>query len=455
MDTKQLAEFVAGLQYADLTENAILQAKMCVEDIIGVAIAGESNQTHRLFSQALSGVLNHTGVSTIWGKGFPKTSALEAATLNGSAGHVLDMDDLHNASIVHIGIVTIPTALAVAEELAADGRDLLLSIVAGYDVAARIGAAINPESYKYWHTTGVAGTFSAAAAAAKLKGFNADQLCSCFGTAGSQAAGLLEFLSDGAMSKSLHTAKANFNGILSAQLTSVGYTGATEILTGEKGMLGAMAGGGHPDRLTTNFAQPLQIEMNSFKPYACCRHIHAGIYAVQKLMRSHSLDYRDVNRIEDRTYSVAVETASNKNPKTVYGRKFSIEYCLAAAVVLGDVLPEAFTESTADDPRIAALMSRVGVQADPELDKVFAENPDKWLHTVTIVLNSGETFTEHVDYPIGDYKNPYHWEDIDGKFRRLTACSMTEAMQDVLLERIHNLENVQNVRELFYFEGCD
>src|SRR5699024_3049448 len=125
-------------------------------------------------------------------------------------------DDLHNSSIVHPGVITIPTALALGQQLHLGGPQVLLAVVLGYDVAARIGEAINPEAYHYWHTTAVAAPFASAAVASKLFGLDAAATASAFGSAGTQAGGLWAFLAQGAMSKSLHVANGNLCGIRSA-----------------------------------------------------------------------------------------------------------------------------------------------------------------------------------------------------------------------------------------------
>src|SRR6185312_1012297 len=139
---------------------------------------------------------------------------------------------------------------AVAEREHASGRALTLAIALGYDASFRIGEAVNPSHYRYWHPTGTAATFGAAAAAASILRLTSSQMLDALGTAGTQAAGLWEFNADGAMSKHLHPGKAALNGVLAADLAKIGFTGATRILEGERGFFAAMSASHDPTRIT-------------------------------------------------------------------------------------------------------------------------------------------------------------------------------------------------------------
>jgi len=255
------------------------------------------------------------GQSTVLSAKPWRTSAINAALINGAFTHALDMDDLHNASIIHLGTVVVPAALAVAEHIGASGTQLITAIVAGYEVAARIGEEVNPDSYFYWHTTGTAGTFGAAAAAAKLLRLTPEQTAHCFGSAGSQAAGLWEFLASGGMSKTLHAGKAAANGVLAALLAQEGFTGATTILAGTKGFCYAMTARPKLSKLTENLGTGhYKIEENSFKPYACCKYCHPAINAALILCYQHSIRPHQVKSITIKTNSVADNLVNNPSP---------------------------------------------------------------------------------------------------------------------------------------------
>ena len=140
-----------------------------------------------------------------------KTSALNAALANGIACHILELDDVHRGAIIHAAAAVMPAALAAAQLIRSNGRALVEAIVVGYEVAIRVGEAVTPSHYYFWHTTATCGTFGACAAACKLLALDKEQTVWALGNAGTQAAGLWEFLRDGAMSKHLHPGKAAQN----------------------------------------------------------------------------------------------------------------------------------------------------------------------------------------------------------------------------------------------------
>ena len=279
-----------------------------------------------------------------------KVPALNAALANGCMGHMAEIDDYHRFSTLHPAAPIIPAALASAEAEQADGKRLLEAVVAGYEVAIRIGEAVNPSHYKFWHTTGTCGTFGAAMAAGKIFQLNAKQMLDALGNAGTQASGLWEFASDAAMSKHLHPAKAAFNGLLAALLAREGFTGATRILEGERGFCRAASESFDLKRLTAGLGRRFKICEVSFKPYASCRHTHPAIEAALTLKAKYGLTARDVVKVRVGTFSTALKIAGNPKPKTPFAAKFSIQYCVAAALVYGRVWLEEFSEQALRNP---------------------------------------------------------------------------------------------------------
>jgi 2-methylcitrate dehydratase PrpD len=230
--SRRLAEFLAAARYADLPPSVVDHARRAVLDWLGSALAGSVEPPARM-AQRFVASLGAANDATVFSGG--RSSASGAALANGVASHILEFDDIHKTSTVHAAAPVISAALAVAERERVDGRAFLLAVTLGYEAALRIGEAVNPSHYRYWHPTGTAATFGAAAAAGSLIQLSPPQMLDALGSAGTQAAGLWEFNADGAMSKILHPGKAAFNGILSADLARIGFTGATRILEGERG----------------------------------------------------------------------------------------------------------------------------------------------------------------------------------------------------------------------------
>lgn len=446
--TRSLAAYLHGMKFSDFDSHTVDITKMCIEDFMGVAIAGSAKPESQIWKTYYSGKITQAQASTFQ-PGFPQATVEQTAALNAVFGHVMDMDDVHNASITHLAVITVPTAFALGQQLKKSGREIIEAVAAGYEAGARIGEAINPSSYKYWHTTGVVGAFAAGATAAKLLGLSGEELLNCLGSAGTQAAGLWEFLASGSMSKVLHTANANLCGLRSAELAGLGFTGAPAILEGDRAFVQALAPDYDMDSLTKGFGKGYRIEENSFKPYACCRHTHSANYCIEKILSSHDLAPKDIESITDDTYSTAVQTTNNPYPENPYAAKFSLQFCIAAAIVLRDLSDRTFTVENINNPDIKALMARIKVNVSKKLDDEFKQDPNQWSHCLTIRLKNGETITEQVDYPIGDFKNPFDWEMADRKFRLLTEDMIGEDTAAALLEKLHHLETIEDINEIF------
>jgi 2-methylcitrate dehydratase PrpD len=223
--SEQLAAFIAGTDYDVLPAKTIDMCKLAVLDWLGSVAAGGREQPGRMAVAVARGQGGTRQATLVAAR--ERTSCLNAALVNGICSHIVEMDDVHRASILHAGAAVIPAALSVAEMRHATGREFIAALVAGYEIAVRVGEAVTPSHYLYWHTTGTCGTFGAAAAAAKLLGLGQEELVWVLGNAGTQAAGLWEFLADGAMSKHLHAGKAAMNGVLAALLAQQGFVAAS------------------------------------------------------------------------------------------------------------------------------------------------------------------------------------------------------------------------------------
>jgi 2-methylcitrate dehydratase PrpD len=440
----KLADFVGNLRYGQLPSQTIRMARLAFLDWLGSAARGGVEKPAKI---AL-GVLRAQGglpQATLFPSG-EKTSALNAALGNGIASHIVELDDVHRGSIIHAGAAVIPAALAAAEMLHASGRKLIESIVAGYEVAIRIGEAVTPSHYYFWHNTGTCGTFGACAAAGKLLGLEKDQIVWALGNAGTQASGLWEFLRDGAMSKHLHPGKASQNGLLAALLAREGFTGATAILEGERGFCRATAPEFNLDGITESLGKPpYKVEDNSFKIHSSCRHTHPSVDIVFDLATHHPIEAGEITGVVVRTYKTALDITDNSNPQSIYQAKFSLPFCIALALIKGSCGLEDFSEQSLFDPQIRKLMSRVCLQVDKDLDAI---HPAKWAAVVEITTRSGDVLRGRTDFPRGDPENPVDDQALIAKFRRLATGSIGERKVDELVERIMNLEEIEDVAAL-------
>nr|MBA3417033.1 MmgE/PrpD family protein [Chloroflexia bacterium] len=263
--SRTLARFVAEARWADLPPATVAATELATLDWFGSVLAGAHEPPARIAREVALG-FGRSDEATVFPAG--RASAAAAALANGVAGHVLELDDIHKGSTVHGAAPILPAALAVAEREGASGQAFLLAVALGYEAALRVGEAVNPSHYRFFHPTGTAATFGAAAAAGSLLGLDADRMLDAFGTAGTTAAGLWEFNADGAMSKHLHPGKAAFNGVLAADLARLGFTGASRILEGERGFFAAMSDGAAPSRITDGLGERWKVEENGYKLHA-------------------------------------------------------------------------------------------------------------------------------------------------------------------------------------------
>ena len=309
-----------------------------------------------------------------------------AAFHNGGLSHIVEMDDVHRASVIHPAAVVVPAALAVAEHRKSSGREFLAAVTLGYEVAIRVGESVGKTHYFHWHNTSTCGVFGAAAAAGWLMGLDAEQLTWALGSAGTQANGLWEFIADGAMSKHLHTGRAAANGVLAAELAAIGFTGARRILEGKQGFFAATAPDGNPSAVTAGLGSGWKLPGTSIKPYPSCRHTHSSVDAVLQLRREHGLTAADVDRVEIDGYHSVLDLTDNATPTYQYAAKFSVQYC-ARPGTHGRRAPAGRLHGrTHRGAGLRDLMQRTIVRLDPELDARYpaefpgprAAHPARW-----------------------------------------------------------------------------
>jgi 2-methylcitrate dehydratase PrpD len=336
------------------------------------------------------------------------------------AAHILELDDIHKGSTVHGGAPIISAALAVAEREHASGERFLAAVAVGYEAALRIGEAVNPSHYRYWHPTGTVATFGATAAAGSLLGLTADQMLHAFGTAGTQAAGLWEFNADGAMSKHLHPGKAAMNGVIAADLARAGFTGASRILEGERGFIRAMSDTADCSQITAGLPVVAKIRENGYKLHACCGHTHSAIdLAIGLRARAAA----SIESIEIDTYGPGYEIVKESHPRTPYQAKFSMAYCVAVALLEGQAGLDQFSADRfgvdgVTKPALRSLVERVRVRV---ADDLTAKYPAAWPARVTINLRDGSRVCDASDYPRGNPENPIDRRDLEEKFMTLVG----------------------------------
>jgi len=439
----QLGAFLARLSYRDLSQSQVSKLKIYFLDWLGSAIAGNGEKPVQIILDVIRD-LGGTPESTIIAS-HSYGNCLLAALANGASSHVVEMDDLHRESILHPAAAIIPAVFALAEREKASGADLLLAIAVGYEAAIRVALGVGPSHYRFWHTTATCGTFGAAAGAARLLGLDEEQTIAAYGSAGTQAGGLWEFLTNNAMSKQLHTGKAALNGLLSALLAQRGFTGARKILEGEKGFFKATSSDFDGVKCLANLGKEFYFERNSIKYHASCGHTHSAIDAVLQATQGAGLAPADVESVSVSVYQGSLDLLENIEPTTPYLAKFNLPFCVASALRFGHANLADFTAERIRDPEIMRMIQKIQVQSDPELSAVY---PRKWPARVEIVMRSGTHLQGAVEYPKGDPENPLSESEVLGKFKALTRGLITDDWADALCQRVMALERAPDVSTL-------
>ncbi len=445
--TQALASFLAELRYDDLPDYVLDRTEDLFLDWLGSALASEGSRPIPLFEAYAQKMGPADGPARILvnGRG---TSAYFAALVNGASSHLVEQDDLHNSSVLHPATVVFPAALAAAQDLGKSGRELLLASVAGYEAGIRIGEFLGRSHYRIFHTTATVGTLAAAVAVGKLLNFDQKQFVHLLGNAGTQAAGLWEFLRDAADSKQLHTAKAAADGLLAAYFTAQGLTGAQNILEGEQGMAAGMSSDAEPGKLSDHLGSRWALVETSFKFHASCRHTHPAADALLDLMQREDLRHGDIAKVITHVHQGAIDVLGRVVvPQTVHQAKFSMGTVLGLIAVHGKAQLTEFENLSLTDDDVAEFRDKVSMRLDPEVDGAY---PARWLGRVEVVTTDGRTLHGAIDEPKGDPGNTLSRTELEDKFRRLLAFAGKRGSDEAgeLIARVWRLRETDDLSNL-------
>lgn len=443
--SEKIGEFVYGVRYENLPEGVIRSTKRLILDWLGVGFRGSLATPSSWVLKTL--YEGHSKGSTFLTYPPLKGNHLFVAFANAFFSHILEIDDVHRGSIYHPASPVISAAFSQAEKLGSSGRDLITAIVSGYEVSIRVGECLGLSHYRFWHPTGTCGTFGSAVAGAKLLKLDPKKVSFAIGNAGTSASGLWQFNLDGAMTKPLHPAKAAMEGLICANLADYGFSGASRIFEGEKGICNAMARDGfNLDKLTEGLGERWKTEEVSFKPYPCCRHIHSPIYAAIEVYKKFNPNPRGIDRVNVYIYKTAMETAHFKVPSSVEEARFSISYCVALALLFGKVGLEHFTPDFIKNDSVLNLIERINVIEDEIYTKA---HPEKWGAKVEVLTIDGKRYSAETWFPKGDPENPMTDEELEEKARGLLDTILPKEYVDKLIEGVWNLEEMEDLSEFF------
>ena len=438
------ARFAADAATRDFDKAVFHAAKRAVLDYLGATLPGGDVAPATLLKVAFTDMLGR-GSSRLY-PGGETTDPRTAALINGAASHTIEFDDIYRDGIYHPGVPVISAALAIAEARKVSGETFLRGVISGYEVSNRIAETVNPAHYAFWHTTGTIGTFGAAAAAATILGLDDGKALHALANAGTLAAGLQQAFRGDAMSKPMHGGHAADTGLMCAVSAAAGVTGVTDMLEGERGFGNAMCGGIDWSNAAKTLGEDFTIRRVTVKNHAACGHAHAAIDAVLHLKKEHGFSAGDVVRIDAGTYGPAVEIVGAQEITTAFEAKFSLPYCVGAAIVTGSCRTKAFTPDLLADPIIAALAKRVFVSKDDECHDAF---PQRRSAKVMIALKNGGVIEHYAATRKGDPDAPLSDADLSEKYTELATEILGAERAHALEERVWSLGDLADITELY------
>ena len=483
----KLAEFVAATRLEDWPATTIAAAKDVALDTIGVILAGSRIPENANFAR-LAATMSGPGHATLFGhitnaggldKSLqdnthepahsntresahsntpkpahgelvepppPKVQPLFAALVNATAGVALELDEGSRRGGGHPSIHVTPGAIAVAEEQDASGRAALAAIIVGYEVTSRIGAGVQARAEVHSH--GTWGTIGAAAATARLLGFDAAHTRRALNLAMSMSpANTWTPCLEGATIRNLYPGRSGFQGIMAAHLVNCGFTGVQD---GPADLYNGILGEGFDPAAVmdgwgaTGPAGPLRIEQNYFKYHACCLYNHPVLDAALALQEQHGFAAAAVAQVRV-TAPPIVQLMTNPAPDNMLSAKFSIPYALAAALTYGDTGPAAFYPERVADPAVNALARRVAVIADPEMSMRRYDYPAA---IVSLTLQDGRVLEERATAHYGDSPNPRPRRELVDKFTTLATPTLGKDRTAQVIAAVGRLEKLPRIREL-------
>ena len=432
--SEKLSQSCCDFSYANIPPSVLHQAKRCILDCLGVALAAVDHETTDILCRHIQ-TMGGDEQSQIIGSD-QLVSVEQAALVNGTMAHVHDFDDTHLSTVIHPSCTIIPAALAVGQWKEAGGKDLLEAVVTGMEAALRIGLAVNPEHYdRGWHITGTVGVFGAAIAAGRLLGLDAERMTAAIGTAATQSSGLRELF--GTMGKPYLAGHAAANGVRAALLAEGGFSSSRQPLEAPRGWAQVVSSSVNLDRVLRNWGQHFEMLDVGIKPYPSGVVTHPGIDAVYRCRREHAVKAEDVKSAKLTAHPLVLELTGKKEPQTGLEAKFSIYHCVAAAFFCEKLGVSEFTERMVADPRIAQLRDKVTVQTDGSF------RPDQ--ARLEVVTKNGENFITSVEHVTGSPENPMSDDQLEEKFTMLTESVLGTDQAQKLMQMCWEVEQTDLV----------
>lgn len=442
---EQFAHWACDFRTQPVSSEVAHHTKRAIVDWFAALFPGAAVPPATLLEKALAEELGHGQARLALGA--PATARL-AALINGTAAHTAEVDDIFRDGIYHPGAPTIAAALAMAQARGLDGKGLMRAVIVGYEISTRIGAFMGRDHYKYFHNTGTIGCFGATAAAAEVMQLNPKQFANALATVATFSAALQQAFRMDSMSKPLHAGRAAEAGILAALAAAEGVTGSLDVLEGDAGYGKALSHGNQgPDwsRIGATLGEDFHINRMTFKNHACCGHSFAAIDGALAVKKTMQIAADEIARIRIGGYRATLEVAGYEQPQTPAEARFSTKYTVATALTHGNVRLAAFEADRINHPATRALMNRIEMVLDPELDATF---PKQRAARLTVETHDGRRLEHLQPTRKGDPDAPLTDTDLTEKYLELAEPVLGSARAQALLAQLWALEAQADLQAL-------
>ena len=420
--TRILARHVVEARFETIPPRTRHEATRTFVNWLGCAIGGSHHEGMDIALAALSPMAGQPQ-ATVLGR-TERLDILHTALLNGISSHMFDFDDTHLKTVIHPAGPVCSAILALAEYRPVSGADFLHALILGVEVECRIGNSVYPNHYDTgWHITGTAGVFGAAAACGKLLGLNEQQMVWALGIAATQSSGLREMF--GTMCKPFHPGNAAKNGLLAALLAEKNFTSSNRGIEAPRGFAHVLSTKFDAAEITEGLGETFEIDLNTYKPFACGIVIHPIIDACVQLRNEHKLTGNQIVAITARVHPLVLELTGKKTPQTGLEGKFSVYHSAAAGILYGAAGEREYSDAVVRDPGVIALRDRVTAVIDSTMHE------DQTL--VEVRLEDGRVLSKRIENAIGSLARPQSDTDLEAKFRGLALEVLPQAQVDHIL----------------------
>lgn len=440
--TKELAEFASSVTLEDIPTDVIDHANTMIIDTIGVMLVGAQSdsvqiakkKTEKIYQENVDTGSNVIGTS--W-----KFPSEQAAFLNGVSSHALDFDDVHKEMGGHPSAPILPSILSVAQQISADGKDVIRSFIIGVETELVLAAILNPSHYdRGWHPTSIFGHIGASTSVGSLLDFDVEEIQKAIGIATSQASGVKGNF--GTMTKPYHVGKAARSGIEASRLVESGFTAKMDILELDFGGYFDLYKGEDGYDFANHFTnlgskwRLLDPPVN-FKEYPCCGSTHVPIDVARELRKEPELDIDDIDSVRITEHPRRLAHTNIPKPSTELEGKFSVQYVVSKALMDGSLWLDDFTDTAVNDPKIQEFLQHVKVNQDESL----SDDQDRYAR-LDIDVN-GETFSHEINNRRLRGKDEVH-----KKFRKCVESSSINTDGNELLAKMESFEEISNLQGL-------